>query len=83
MVLDMNSLIDLSSMPEWLLIVLIVVTIWKLIWYGFAIYKALEKKHKIWFVVLFLAAFVLNDAGILAIIYLMINGEKRAKKKRR
>ena len=59
------------------LLLLIVVLVWKLTWYGTAIYKTLEKKQKSWFVVLFIAAFVLNDLGILAIIYLIINRQQR------
>lgn len=80
---DISSLIDLSSLPAWLLALVLVITIWKLIWYGFALYKSLENKHKIWFVVLFLAAFILNDAGILAIIYLAINKKKKPANKRK
>ncbi len=80
---DISSLVDLSSLSPGLLVLVIVITIWKLIWYGLALYTSLEKKHKTWFVVLFLAAFILNDAGILAIIYLAINRKKKPAKKRK
>ena len=80
-----ESILNVSSggYSGWLLVLLIVVAIWKLLWYGLALYKALEKKQKPWFVILFIAAFVLNDLGILAIIYLIImqsNSKKRKKK---
>lgn len=55
-----------------LLIMLVIVMIWKLVWYGIAIYKTIERKQIRWFVVLFVAAFVLGDLGLLAIIYLLI-----------
>ena len=83
MAFDMSSLIDLSSFPTWLLALIIVVTIWKLVWYGFALYKSLEKKQKGWFVILFIATFILNDAGILAIIYLAINKDKKPTKRKK
>ena len=64
------------------LIILILITlIWKLIWYGLAIYKSVHKKQKRWFVVLFVSAFVLNDLGILAMIYLVLNKKKINSKK--
>jgi len=83
MAFDMSSLVDLSSIPTWLLSLIIVITIWKLIWYGIALYKSLERKQKTWFIVLFVATFILNDAGILAIIYLAIHKDKKAKKKKK
>ena len=55
-----------------LLILLVVVMIWKLVWYGIALYKTIERKQINWFVVLFVAAFLLGDLGLLAIIYLLL-----------
>ena len=83
MAFDMSSLIDLSSFPTWLLALIIVITIWKLIWYGLALYKSLERKQKGWFIVLFVATFILNDAGILAIIYLAVYRDKKPAKKKK
>lgn len=80
--LGILSTLSTGTYSGWLLVLLVVVAIWKLIWYGLAVYKSLEKKEKSWFVILFVAAFILNDLGILAIIYLMINKKKaKAKKK--
>jgi len=83
MAFDISSLVDLSAIPQWLILVILVITIWKLIWYGFALYRSLEKKQKGWFVILFIATFILNDAGILAIIYLAINKDKKPTKKKK
>jgi len=83
MAFDINSLVDLSSFPTWLLALIIVITIWKLIWYGLALYKSLERKQKAWFIILFVATFILNDAGILAIIYLAVYRDKKPVKKKK
>ncbi|MFA5857304.1 MAG: DUF5652 family protein [Candidatus Pacearchaeota archaeon] len=63
-------------------IFLLIIFTWKLIWHGLALYKAIEKKHKVWFVVLFVTAFVVTDFGILAIIYLIIHRKKIKDKKK-
>lgn len=55
--------------------------VWKLVWYGLAIYKTIGKQQKKWFVVLFVCAFILNDLGILPIIYLLIYRNRGKKKK--
>ena len=70
----MNTQIEtyLQQNP-WLLTVLLLVLLWKLIWYGFAIYRSIELKQKNWFVVLFVCAFLLNDLGLLPILYLVLN----------
>jgi len=66
---------------ETLVIIFIAVLLWKLIWYGLALFRTIEKKHKAWFVVLFASVFLLNDLGILAIIYLLITRDKKKSKK--
>ncbi|MBU3912532.1 MAG: hypothetical protein KKE50_00405 [Nanoarchaeota archaeon] len=81
--------ITLGALGTGLLISIVAIMIWKLIWYGIALYNTIQRKQIKWFVVLFVAAFVLNDLGILAIIYLMIYRDKApiekavTKKKRR
>ena len=61
---------------------LITLLIWELIWKGFALYRAGRKQQPIWFIFLL----ILNTAGILPIIYLIISRDKKqkviAKKKR-
>ena len=73
---DFMGTTGLEEASPVLLVLLIAILIWKLIWYGIAIYKTIEKKHRTWFIVLFVAAFVLSDLGILAIIYLGIHRDK-------
>jgi len=55
---------------------LIIIMIWSLIWKGFALWRAAHLQQKPWFVVLL----VINTAGILEIIYLLIT-QKRVKNK--
>jgi len=47
---------------------LVVLAIWELIWKGFALWKAAQNKEKGWFI----AILILNTAGILPIIYLLM-----------
>ena len=67
---------EIGSLGIGILILIIVISIWKLIWYGIALYKTIERKQIKWFTVLFVAAFLLGDVGILAIIYLLIYKKK-------
>ena len=85
MAVDYSSLLNIpdSSVPVGLLILLVAVAMWKLIWYGLALYKTIERKQIKWFVVLFVAAFTLGDLGILAIIYLMIHRRKKSNQAKR
>ena len=77
------GILDLTSMPNLTttLLFVLAISIWKLSWYGIALYKTLKKNQQAWFAVLFVAAFVLNDLGILAIIYLLLNKNNPIKKK--
>ena len=78
-----QQLEQLLQQNPWILGVLVVIMIWKLIWYGIAIYKSVEKKQKAWFVVLFVSAFVLNDLGLLAILYIIFNRYKNPQAKQK
>ena len=79
----MNTQIEaVIQQNPWLLSVIILITLWKLIWYGLAIYRSIELKQKSWFVVLFVCAFLLNDLGLLPILYLYFNKPVKSKKKK-
>lgn len=71
-----------TTYPTLFYSIVIISIVWKMIWYGLALFKVIEKKQKIWFVVLFTAAFTISDLGILPIIYLIFYREKKQKKKR-
>ncbi len=72
---------EIAGLTTEILILVIIVMIWKLVWYGLALYKTIERKQIIWFTVLFVAAFLLGDLGLLAIIYLLIYKPRKPKAK--
>jgi hypothetical protein len=50
-----------------------VLAIWEMVWKGFALWKAAKNNHVAWFVCIF----IINTAGILPIIYLLLNKTKK------
>lgn len=63
----------------WFIAFLIVVTAWKFAWYGAALWQTIQKKKMTHFIVLFALMSVLNDLGIVPIIYLLYNKNKSKK----
>ena len=59
------------------IILLFIISIWALIWKGFALWKSARKTHKIWFIVLL----VINTIGILEILYIFIFSKINLKSK--
>lgn len=55
--------------------ILILVLIWTLPWKGYALWTAVKKEHKIWFV----ALLVLNTLAILDIFYIFYIAKKTPK----
>ena len=47
---------------------LIVISIWALVWKGLALWKSAQKKSIVWFIVLL----IVNTVGILPILYIFI-----------
>ncbi len=70
------SFFALYQQPPLFIGLILAVSIWELIWKGFALWKAAQRKEKGWFVVLL----VLNTAGILAIIYLLMRLDSKKSK---
>jgi|GEM_PF-944645 len=73
---------------ETAVIIFIIISVWTLIWKGFALWKSCKKNHCIWFIILL----IINTIGILEILYIYIFSEiklqkevknKNAKKKSR
>lgn len=60
----------------WFWILIIIISIWSMVWKGLGLYKAGNKKDKPWFI----AMFLLNTAGILPMIYLYLKRKKKRKK---
>ncbi|MDP1728813.1 MAG: DUF5652 family protein [archaeon] len=72
----------LASLPVWVLVLVIVTSIWKFTWYGIALYSSSKKQQKTWFIVLFVLMFILNDLGLLPILYLIFNRRKKVEDKK-
>jgi hypothetical protein len=54
----------------------IIVSIWQLFWKGLALWKSSQFKQRNWFVALFILI-VLNDLGLLSLIYLFFFSKKK------
>jgi len=61
----MNELAEFLTSTEGVL-TLLFISLWTLVWKGVALYHAGKNRQKVWFVVLLL----LNDLGILSMVYL-------------
>ena len=53
-------------------VIVVFLTIWDLVWRGLALWKAARNNHGAWFVCIFM----FKTAGILPIIYILLNGKK-------
>jgi len=58
--------------------VLVILAIWELIWKGLALWRAAKLRQPVWFV----AILVINSVGVLPIIYLLLNKDDAADKKK-
>ncbi|MEK6936068.1 MAG: DUF5652 family protein [Nanoarchaeota archaeon] len=59
------------------LIIVLILSIWALIWKGFALWKSANKRSLIWFI----ALLILNTFGILEILYIFVFSKMNFKKK--
>lgn len=57
----------------WLLLVVILQIVLKIVLYPLALYSAGKKQSKTWFVILFICFLFLNDFGLVALVYLLMN----------
>lgn len=69
------EILEASAKLVWLIIA---IGIWEIIWKGFALWKAGTKKQIRWFICIF----ILNTAGVLPIVYLIISKFKEKKSKK-
>ena len=82
MFLGIDTII-VNPLTGWALFGVVVALIWKLAWTGFALYRAIQLEQRKSFVMLFIISFVLNELGIVGIIYLLLNKDKKSKPFRR
>jgi methionyl-tRNA synthetase len=64
------TLIDLSIIPQWLIILLVA---WTIPWKGIALWNSARNKQKIWFIVFL----IVNTVGILEIFYILFWQKRR------
>jgi hypothetical protein len=63
----------LQTILPWLIPVIIILSVWDVIWKLIAMWRAARNSHLAWFICIF----ILNTIGILPIIYILIHKEKR------
>lgn len=64
---------EIFAQNLWLAIILI---IWSLIWKGIALWRASQRKEKLWFVLIL----IINTLGLLEILYIFVFSKKEEKK---
>lgn len=60
-------------------VLVFIIGVWSLIWKGFALWRASQRKEKVWFIVLL----IFNTIGLLEILYLFVFSKGETKPKRR
>ncbi len=55
------------------LIIVLLLVVWSTVWKGIAMWRSGRRDQKVWFV----AILILNTVGILEIIYLLLNRNKK------
>jgi hypothetical protein len=58
---------------NWVIYAIAVLAIWELVWKFIALWKAAKNNHLVWFICIV----VINTAGILPIIYLLLSQKKK------
>ena len=71
---DIETINAIYETP-FLLLIIMVLSIWSIIWKGFALWKASRKGQRNWFV----AMLIINTLGILEIIYIFYFQKKEKK----
>lgn len=66
-----NLAAQLGISVELLSVLIVIITIWSLVWKGLALWKSARKNHLVWFVVML----VVNTIGILEILYIFVFSE--------
>ena len=63
---------DINNLPIQWIVIIIVIALWELVWKGLALWKAAHNEHLAWFVIIL----IINSAGLLPIIYLLMHRNK-------
>jgi hypothetical protein len=68
----------LNVSVETAIVILSIVSIWALIWKGFALWKSAKKNSKYWFI----ALLIINTLGILEILYIYVFSKMKPRKRK-
>jgi len=63
---------SLSNLPEWLIILIVILSLFDSVMKLIALWRAARNNHLVWFICLA----VFNTVGILPIVYLVLNKNK-------
>lgn len=74
----LESIIGYAESSGINLFVIIPVVIWSITWTGIALWRAAQRKHLVWFIILL----VTNTLGILEILYYFIFSNMRKNKRK-
>jgi len=66
-------MVDIMGLGAGLTSLLAFIIVWSMVWKGIALWKCGRNNQIVWFVILF----IINTAGILPIIYLLLFQRKR------
>ena len=73
---DINKINELANLPSWFLafpLLIVLISLWSLLWKGMALWRAGRRGDKVWFVLLL----VVNTMGILEILYLFVFSKEK------
>ena len=69
----------IGMMGTWFWVMLGIISVWELFWKGCGLWYSARNKEKTWFVCIL----IFNTAGILPIIYIILNKNKKKNKNRK
>lgn len=64
---------SLGVSPETFVFIVVIISVWELVWNGLALWRAGRNGDKWWFIIMLLV----NDLGILEILYYFIFSKKK------
>lgn len=70
-------LTSLGISPEMFVVIIVFIGIWELVWNGLALWKSAQNRDKGWFI----AMLLINDLGILEMLYYFVFSKKETQQK--
>ena len=70
---DLNTLLA----NPWVLSFIVLAAAWKFAWYGVVLWEQIQNKNKKLFIIFLVLMMILNDLGIVPIVYLIVQKYKK------